>query len=218
MSGYLKMAKSKIKFILASASPRRKELITHLKIPFDILALNGPEYSDSSDPVTFAKDIAENKGQVVLDKLRLEKPGESFYVVSADTIVCLNGKIFGKPKDREEAKEFLNQLSGQSHSVFTAVSLKLYYQNSSYSKSFVEESKVTFNVISDQLMKRYLDTGDSLDKSGAYGIQGPSLTFISKVEGDYANVVGFPLSRFINESEEFLKLVFPQEDLWLELF
>ena len=193
------MVNSKIKFILASASPRRKELIGHLKVPFEIMTLNVPEESDHADP---------------LDK----SPEATFFVVSADTIVCLNGKIFNKPRDRDEARLFLNELSGKSHSVFTAVTINLAHEGKTSSHSFVEESKVTFNKISHALMERYLDTGDSLDKAGAYGIQGPSLTFISKVEGDYANVVGFPLSRFVLESEKYLKEKFPKEYLWLNLF
>lgn len=208
----------KIKLVLASASPRRKELLGHLKVPFEILTLNPTEESDANDPVQFALEIAETKGRVVLEKLIAERGEESFYVISADTIVYKKGKIFGKPKDREEAKAFLTELSGTTHSVFTVVSLKLYFEKKIYSKSFAEESLVTFNEIPDYLMEKYLATGDSLDKAGAYGIQGPSLTFISKVEGDYANVVGFPLSRFIVESENFFRSIFPKENVWLNIF
>ena len=87
-----------------------------------------------------------------------------------------------------------------------------------YRFSFVDESKVTFDKISDALMERYLDTGDSLDKAGAYGIQGPSLTFISRVDGSYSNVVGFPLSRFVNVSQKFLNQHFPGAATWQSLF
>lgn len=211
------MEDSKLSLILASASPRRKELIGHLKVPFEIHTLNVPEDSSASDPVEFSLEIAQLKGEAVFQKLRNEGRS-SLFVVSADTIVCLNNKIYGKPSGREEARQFLTELGGKTHSVFTAVSVKLLYKGSVDTFSFVEESKVTFNPISDALMVRYLDTGDSLDKAGAYGIQGPSLTFISRVEGDYANVVGFPLSRFVIESENFLKRKFPGEDLWLNLF
>ncbi len=212
------MANSKLKFILASASPRRKELIGHLKVPFEIMTLNIPEESDSIDPVEFSQEIATAKGDAVFQSLLKKDSHGSYYVVSADTIVCLNGKIYGKPRDRDEARVFLNELSGKAHSVFTAVTINLAINGKQSSRSFVEESKVTFNKISHALMERYLDTGDSLDKAGAYGIQGPSLTFISKVEGDYANVVGFPLSRFVVESEKFLRENFPNEDLWLNFF
>lgn len=212
------MVNSKIKFILASASPRRKELIGHLKVPFEIMTLNIPEESNHADPLIYSQEIATAKGDAVFKELLLKSPDASLFVVSADTIVCLNGKIYNKPRDRDEARVFLNELSGKSHSVFTAVTINLSFDGKTSSHSFVEESKVTFNKISHALMERYLDTGDSLDKAGAYGIQGPSLTFISKVEGDYANVVGFPLSRFVLESEKFLKEKFPKEDLWLNLF
>lgn len=211
------MGNSKLSFILASASPRRKELVGHLKIPFEVQTLNVPEESSASDPVQFSLEIARVKGEAVFQKLQSEGRA-SLFVVSADTIVCLNNKIYGKPSGREEAGQFLSELSGKSHSVFTAVAVKLLHAGNVDTFSFVEESKVTFNNISHALMERYLDTGDSLDKAGAYGIQGPSLTFISRVEGDYANVVGFPLSRFVIESEKFLKKKFPQEDLWLNLF
>jgi septum formation protein len=212
------MEKNKIKLILASASPRRKELIGHLKIPFQILTKEIEEQSDSSDPVTFSLDIAKDKGAAVFENLVSQNSSNNYFVVSADTIVCLNGKIYGKPRNRDEARKFLNELSGKSHSVYTAVVINFYFEGQKDSISFVEESKVTFNQISDILMDRYLDTGDSLDKAGAYGIQGPSLTFISKVDGDYANVVGFPLSRFVEETQKFLKTKFPEETIWPDLF
>lgn len=188
-----------MKFILASASPRRKELIGHLKIPFEIETADIEEISSHSDPVKFCEEIALEKGRFIF-----ERHPENCFVVSADTIVCLNGKIYGKPKDSIEAEIFLKELGGKTHSVFTAVAV--HYRQSSIIQimSFVEESKVTFNLITPDLMDRYLATKDSLDKAGAYGIQGPSLTFISKVDGDYANVVGFPLSRFVLECRQQL--------------
>jgi septum formation protein len=198
------MANSKLKLILASASPRRRELIGHLKVPFEVIALSVPEHSDAMDPVKYTSDIARVKGEAVVEKLRKERPQENFLIVSADTTVINNGKIYNKPADRNEARKFLSDLSGKTHSVFTAVSLALVKDGNVSHHSFVDESKVTFEKITDVLMERYLDTGDSLDKAGAYGIQGPSLTFISKVDGSYSNVVGFPLSRFVIEMEKFL--------------
>jgi septum formation protein len=212
------MESSKLRFILASASPRRKELIGHLRIPFEVRTLNIPEESLATDPVDYSAEIARSKGDAVYEKFLEENRGDSFLVVSADTIVVLGSRIFGKPSDRAQARQYLQELSGKTHSVFTAVSLKLRVNDKEEGLTFVEESKVTFNPISESLMERYLDTGDSLDKAGAYGIQGPSLTFISKVEGDYANVVGFPLSRFVKEAESFLSKHFPYEDTWLSLF
>ena len=212
------MAKSELRLILASASPRRRELIGHLKLPFEVIALSVPEHSDAVDPVQHARDIAEVKGKAVFEKLLTERSAENFFIVSADTIVVNEGKIYNKPADRNEAKKFLSDLSGRTHSVFTAVSLSLMVNGKVHRHSFVDESRVTFDTISDVLMERYLDTGDSLDKAGAYGIQGPSLTFISRVDGSYSNVVGFPLSRFVDESQKFLNQHFPGVPSWLSLF
>jgi septum formation protein len=212
------MEKTKLKFVLASTSPRRKELIGHLKVPYEIQSLNIPEESDETDPVKFSKQISDMKGEAVFRKLLNENPSGNYFVVSADTIVCLNGKIYGKPADRNEARQILQELSGKNHSVYTAVTINLSLSGQSHKHSFVEETKVTFNTITNALMERYLDTGDSLDKAGAYGIQNGSLTFISRVDGDYSNVVGFPLSRFVIEAESFLKSKIAHEDLWLNLF
>src|SRR5690606_30927808 len=115
-------------------------------------------------------------------------------------------------------RSFLRELSGKEHSVFTAVAMFIVNSGKVFRQGFVEETKVTFTTISDELMERYLATKASLDKAGAYGIQGPSLTFISRVEGDYANVVGFPLSRFVNEAQAFLNDHSEKKDMWLNYF
>jgi len=206
------MVQSKIKLILASSSPRRKELLGHLQLPFEIIIKNIPEESHYKDPVNFSKHIAQMKGEAVF-----KERTDTCLVISADTIVCLGTKIYGKPADEQEARVFLTDLAGKTHSVFTAVTMNLKFGNDRRSHSFVEETKVTFNNIHPELMDRYIITKDSLDKAGAYGIQGPSLTFISKVEGDYANVVGFPLSRFVLECASFLK-PFTSGQSWFELF
>ena len=212
------MQNAKLQFILASASPRRKELVGHLNVPYRILSLNIPEESSEKDPAKFCLDIARQKGQAVYqDLLRVDREA-SYFVVSADTIVSLGDKIYGKPKDVKEAGEILMELSGKEHSVFTAVSVIMFHEGRESSFSFAEETRVTFNKITPHLLRNYLATGDSLDKAGAYGIQNASLTFISRVEGDYANVVGFPLSRFVIESENFLRQTFKAEDLWATCF
>lgn len=204
-----------IKLILASASPRRKELLGHLNIPFQVLTKNIPEESNATDPVEFSRQIAIDKGRATFEDYQLGLT--NVLVVSADTIVCLGKKIYGKPSGVEEARQFLNELAGKTHSVFTAVCMLGKIEGKLLEHSFVEESKVTFNPIGEDLMTRYLATGDSLDKAGAYGIQNGSLTFISRVDGDYANVVGFPLSRFVLECEILLK-PFSGGRSWFELF
>jgi len=212
------MENSKLKLILASSSPRRFELLGHLKIPFEVRTFNVPEVSSNPEPRGFAKEIAYIKGKVVVDDLINHHPGDNYLVISADTIVCLDNKIYGKPKNVDEARSFLRELSGKTHSVFTAVCGLCYFQGQLSSFSFVDESKVSFNHLDSRLLDTYLLTGDSLDKAGAYGIQGPSLTFISNVEGSYSNVVGFPLSRFIKETEAFFRSKISSEQLWYDLF
>jgi septum formation protein len=210
------MENSGIKLILASTSPRRRELLAHLGIPFEILSQNVSEESELNEPGQYVQQIAARKGQAVFASLRSQYPERPLYVVAADTTVSWQSKIFAKPADRNEAREFLLQLSGKTHSVFTGVTVHSYFRSQEKIFSFVDESLVTFDPISKELLERYLDTGDSLDKAGAYGIQGPSLTFISRVEGSYSNVVGFPLSRFVAESEKFFKQY--TEESWLKLF
>lgn len=212
------MPNLKIKLILASGSPRRKELLGHLNLPFEIITSHVAEVSSETDPVKFALEIARIKGEAVFDELRVSRPQENFLVISADTIVCLDGKILGKPRDVHEARAYLSELAGRTHSVFTAVVVKLFSQGETDSFSFVDESLVSFEKIDENLMNNYLSTGDSLDKAGAYGIQGPSLTFISQVQGSYSNVVGFPLSRFIIETKSFLSRKFSEVPSWLDLF
>lgn len=206
------MEKNKIKLILASGSPRRKELLGHLKLPFEIIIKNIPEETHYTDPVNFCRHISEMKGEAVF-----REQTQNCLVISADTIVSLGSKIYGKPRDAEEARVFLNELAGKTHSVFTAVTMNLSIDGNDTTHSFVEESNVSFNPISVELMDRYIATGDSLDKAGAYGIQGASLTFISKVDGDYANVVGFPLSRFVTECQALL-IPFSAGRSWFDLF
>jgi septum formation protein len=210
------MENSKLKLILASASPRRKELLGHLKLPFEIVALSIPEISSERDPAKYCQEIAIIKGRAVLENLRSQK--QDLLIVSADTVVALDGKIYGKPADRNEAREFLNDLSGRTHEVFTGVSVLLFQDKREQALSFIERSLVSFEAIPSELMEKYLDTGDALDKAGAYGIQGPSLTFVSKVEGSYSNVVGFPLSRFVREIDRFLGPKLTKEQTWFDLF
>ncbi|HXH29805.1 MAG TPA: Maf family protein [Bacteriovoracaceae bacterium] len=212
------MVNSKLQLILASASPRRKELLGHLKLPFEIRTCDVCEESAQTDPAAFSSEIAEKKAEAVVHVLQQGDPGKNFLVVSADTIVSLGEKIYGKPQNVAQARQFLSELSGRTHSVFTAVCVKLIGPAATTGFSFVDESRVTFDEISPELLERYLATGDSLDKAGAYGIQGPSLTFISNVSGSYANVVGFPLSRFVSETEKFLNGIFPKEATWFDCF
>lgn len=192
------MGSDKFSLILGSQSPRRKELLSWLNIPFQILTADLDEISEESQPEHIAMNLASQKAQAVFSKTQQMK---SPFIVSSDTIVVLNQKIYNKPKDKEEARLILSELSDNTHEVITGVSFLYVDPQSKKTREhlFFDKTQVTFNEITPDLMEAYLATGDSLDKAGAYGIQGPSLTFISRINGSYSNVVGFPLDKVVSE-------------------
>jgi len=209
--------------ILGSKSPRRKELLEYLNIPFETIPSDTDEIGDETNPFDLAQSIARDKG-VFVYKMLEKRPhfGKSFFplVIGCDTIVVLEKKIYGKPKDAQDAKRMLLELSGKTHQVITAVHLGRLdiHTNQFLSNEFYVSSQVRFDQIGQDILDNYLCTGDSLDKAGAYGIQGPSLTFISYLQGSYSNVVGFPLSDFTRELKDFLGYPEDPNGKWRELF
>jgi septum formation protein len=210
----------KFKLILGSLSPRRKELLSWLDIPFEILGAEIEESSDELRPDLVCEDISYQKAQAIWQgpvQERLEQ-GQSPFVVTSDTLVALGQEIFGKPRDKNEAREMLLKLSGKEHTVISAVTLMAEMLGEKKELTFSCQTKVTFDVISEDILIPYLESRDSLDKAGAYGIQGKGLTFISHLEGSYSNVVGFPLSHFISEFKNFLELPVGKESSWRSYF
>ena len=192
------MESDKFTLILGSQSPRRKELLSWLNIPFKILTADLDEISEETQPKKIAMDLASQKAFAVLNKEAIpERP----FIISSDTIVVLDNVLYGKPKNVEDARRILNKLSGKTHQVITGVSFLFLDLSSNKMREhlFYDSTEVTFSLIREDLMENYLETKDSLDKAGAYGIQGPSLTFISRINGSYSNVVGFPLDKIVNE-------------------
>lgn len=181
----------KLELILASQSPRRKELLAWLNIPFKIVSSNieehlNPELSPSDQAIS----LAQQKGEAITKICESDS-----LIIAADTLVILGEKIFGKPKDKNEAREILRELSGKTHEVITGVSFHLVRSSlKTENRNFFVSSRVSFDPLNEEIMKNYLATNESLDKAGAYGIQGAALTFISQLEGSYSNVVGLPLS------------------------
>ena len=195
--------------VLASSSPRRKELLSYIGVPFSVNPSLVDESCDEKDPKRHAEILAERKGRDVLSRLDPSNyPGPPL-VVSSDTVVSLKGKIFGKPKDQKEARIFLTELSGKTHHVYTGV----YLANLEKELTFISQTKVTFDDISSELMNLYIETGDSLDKAGAYGIQGMAMSFTKNIEGSYSNVVGFPVCDFVNYINKFFN-----DELWWSKF
>ena len=167
--------------VLASGSPRRKELLAALGLTFEVLPADIDEDSfTASSPSELVKILSLEKARVVA------KERTPALIIAADTIVVLDNEILGKPKDLEENRTFLKRLSGQAHSVFTGHTL--IYENQEV--SHVEETRVFFKTLDDAELERYVATQDGLDKAGGYGIQGRGAPLITHVEGDYFTIVG----------------------------
>lgn len=176
--------------ILASASPRRKEILELADLKFDIMPSNAQEITTKTAPNEVVMELASIKAKDIY-----EKSEKQSMIVGADTVVAYQGQILGKPTDEADAKRMLTMLSGQTHEVYTGVCVI----EDEKIKTFYEETKVTFYEISDEQIDRYIKTGEPMDKAGSYGIQGKAAVFIKWIEGDYYNVVGFPIARFLQE-------------------
>lgn len=176
---------------LASNSPRRRELIRYLDMPFTAFSVDIEEKSNSKDPVVFVREIANEKADAVLETRGV---GDDEIVITADTCVAVGGEILGKPKDRAEGFAMLKKLSGNTHTVATGVVILEKKDGFVERCSFCETTEVTFADLSDSEIEAYLDTGEYADKAGAYAIQGAFSRYIVKINGDYNNVVGFPVA------------------------
>ena len=175
--------------ILASNSQRRQEILKDAGFNFKVITNDIEEISDKKIITEKILDIAEKK----LESIAKNNVNE--FILAADTIVELNGKIFGKPKNREEAFKFLKALSGNIHKVITAYVFKNISKNILIKE--VVTSEVKFLELDDEIINWYLDTGEPFDKAGAYGIQGKGRALVEKINGDYFSIMGFPISNFL---------------------
>lgn len=215
------------KIILASASPRRRELLTQIGLGFDIVVSETEEKITSTEPAKVVEELSTQKAEAVWEKLRsmtasqgsvtnaerLDEGSEVFepeqtsgettmtdtFVLGADTVVACDGKILGKPADTEAAAAMLTMLQGRGHEVYTGVTI-LYEQNGERKTlTFHEKTIVHFYPMTDAQIREYVATGDPMDKAGSYGIQGFCARYIRGIEGDYNNVVGLPVGRVYQE-------------------
>ncbi len=183
------------KLILASQSPRRREILEKIGIDFDIRVPNTDEKIDLSKP------LSQEISRLALEKAKAVQQVEDEIILGADTVVVLNNQVLGKPKNEEDAFRMLKELSGQEHKVLTGVCLI------KGSKVWIDciESLVEFNNLSNEEIKTYILTKEPLDKAGAYGIQGKGGNFIKKINGDYTAIMGLPqewVYRMVNEVYE----------------
>ncbi|MDO5042494.1 MAG: Maf family protein [Slackia sp.] len=205
----------KVDVILASASPRRSELLAREGVTFSVRVSQADETLDAdllNQPEEAAKKLAERKARAVVEDVLNDGYAGIAMVVGADTMVVANNVIYGKPADEDDAKRILNELSGRAHQVITGVSVWLVgapegQEDISLAfRSFAETSHVLFKALDDDLIDRYIATGEPMDKAGAYGVQGlGGEMLVERVSGDFDNVVGLPVKRLIEEFSEFFE-------------
>ncbi len=209
-----------LRIILASASPRRRELLTQIGLSFEIITADVEEHAQSSSPGEIVEELSAIKAGAVLDMLisesgktttgkeNAESFGGDLLIIGADTIVACDGKILGKPADDREACVMLELLQGRAHQVYTGVTLYKYSARDRVTecRQFHEKTDVIFSAMSEEEIKAYVTTGDPLDKAGSYGIQGLCARYIRGIQGDYNNVVGLPVGRLYQEMKGYLQV------------
>ena len=182
--------------VLASSSPRRKEILEKSGLSFVI------------DPSSFEEDMNQNLGSAELVKVLslgkakdVAKRHKNAIVIGADSIICLNRKVLGKPHTKGEAIRMLSELSGSIHSAITGFTMI----DTDSGKTFTDsvETKIYFRKLTEEEIEKYVETGEPLDKAGAYAIQGKGAMFVKKIEGDYFNILGLPLNDVIRALKRF---------------
>lgn len=188
----------KYPIILASGSPRRKELLELIGAEFKIITSNKEESFTSTDPEEVVKELSKMKAEDVAAGV----PGPAV-ILGADTVVAHNGNILGKPKDKEDAIRMITSFEGDDHHVYTGVCIVRKEADGSVKTiSFAEGTRVTVYPMTAEEIERYVDSGEPMDKAGAYAIQGLFAPYIKGIEGDYYNIVGFPIAGIYQRLKE----------------
>lgn len=215
--------RNETRIILASASPRRRELLSQIGLDFEVMVSQVEEKASSMLPELVVEELSAQKAEAVLAALPDSR--ENVLVIGADTVVALEGQILGKPRSTQEAARMLRSLSGKAHGVYTGVTL-LYRPGGRPSregtgtglgepcpsgkpcltarKTFHERTDVVFCPLTEEEIAFYVSSGDCMDKAGAYGIQGIFARYVKGIRGDYNNVVGLPVGRLYQEAKEWL--------------
>lgn len=181
------------KYILASASPRRKDLLSQIGLEFEIITSDAPEISHASAPEDIVRELSCCKAKAVWESHG--KGREDTVVIGADTLVFDGTTPLGKPRDTEDARRMLLELSGKTHKVCTGVTLLC----GSETRSFCETAEVTVCEMTTEEINAYIKTGEPMDKAGAYGIQGRFAAYVKAIRGDYNAIVGLPVCRLYQE-------------------
>ncbi|TMW71589.1 Maf family protein [Alteribacter natronophilus] len=182
------------RLILASQSPRRKELLEQAHIPFQTISSNVEEWTDPAlSPGELVVSLAEQKAEAVF------RDHPEHVVLGSDTVVAIDGDVLGKPVDADDARSMLKRLSGTSHSVYTGVAVLADGKR----KTFYEKADVYFYPLSDEEIDTYINSGEPFDKAGSYGIQGLGAVLVERISGDYFAIVGLPLAGTVRVLKEF---------------
>lgn len=196
--------------ILASNSPRRKELLEQVGVVFEVCPAKGEEIITKTQPQEVVMELARQKAEEVASMISTygdlhpdTTTPQDLLVIGADTVVAYQEKILGKPKDEQDAKNMLEMLLGQTHQVYTGVAL-VFVDSSGRAgvHTFYEKTEVTMYPMSEDELQRYIASGDPMDKAGSYGIQGAFAIHIKEIHGDYNNVVGLPVARLYQELQK----------------
>lgn len=188
------------KIILASASPRRRELLERAGIKFTVLVSGGEENITEILPSEAVKELSAVKAYAAASAV--EEAEEGTLVIGADTVVALEKRILGKPSDEKDAVQTLLLLQGRTHQVYTGVTVLEKKEGKWSQHTFCECTDVTFYPVTEEEIRRYVKTGEPMDKAGSYGIQGGFGIYVKEIHGDYNNVVGLPISRMIYEMKK----------------
>lgn len=193
--------------VLASSSPRRRSLLEELGLSFRVEKPSTEEVRrEGEDPERFAMRTSQEKADDVLKSVFNKAPKTSLLVIAADTIVIVNGLLFGKPHDEKEAKFMLRMLSGKTHEVITSVSLRFVKAGGSslLEDSFTVRSLVELKALSSAEIEEYVATGEPMDKAGGYAIQGGAKSMVESTQGSFSNVVGLPIEELVARANELV--------------
>lgn len=192
-----------VKYVLASASPRRWELLEQAGIHFEISQAQGEEISAKETPADLVEELSFRKADEVAQRYLKKYKNDTVVIIGADTIVAHHNEIMGKPKDLEDASAMLSRLQGDTHQVYTGVTLIILEQGQEKRGreviTFHEKTDVHMYPMTPEQIAAYVATGEPADKAGAYAIQGKCAVYIKGINGDYNNVVGLPVARLMHE-------------------
>ena len=192
-----------MKFILASASPRRKELLEQIGMKFEVRVSEAEEITQATEPAEYVMELSFLKVEDVAVMYDARGVNQDFVVIGSDTVVAAEGEILGKPKDKDDARRMISMLSGKTHQVYTGVTLMIFKDERMTRETFYEKTDVTFYEMTEKQIEEYISSPEPYDKAGAYAIQGLCSAYIKGINGDYASVVGLPVSRICHELTKY---------------